>query len=162
MKVMTQFQRPLYDSGEEARSYSFRFSTDDPDTPEAVLARVELLSRIMDSAFTIPGTNMRMGADAILGLVPVIGDLISTAISSYIVWEAKRQGVSKLTLARMVGNMAIDTTIGAIPFIGDAFDIAFKANRRNLALLKRHLDKMPKGPRDPRIIEGTAMRMEVR
>src|SRR5690606_24467370 len=84
---------------------------------EAALARINTLARIMDSLFALPGTRLRLGVDSIIGLVPVIGDLVSHAISSYIIWEARRLGVSKLTLWRMVGNSLIDTTLGAVPLV---------------------------------------------
>lgn len=140
-----------------------------PGEIQAILARLEALARVMDSAFLLPGTNVRMGFDAILGLVPVIGDIISQAISSYLIWEAKRLGVSRWTLWRMIGNSAVDTVIGAIPFAGDAFDVAFRANMRNLALLTAHLERQGyrariSGPgldpgRAGPVIEGTATRI---
>src|SRR6187549_1328370 len=105
---------------------------------EAALARCEALARIMDSIVEIPGTKVRIGFDAMLGLVPVIGDLLSQAISSYIIWEARRLGVSRFTMARMIGNSAIDTIVGIVPFVGDAFDVVFRANMKNLALLRAH------------------------
>jgi len=111
-----------------------------PET-EAAVARVEAVARIMDSMFEIPGTKVRVGLDAIIGIVPIIGDLISQVISSYIIWEARQLGVSRFTLARMMANSAIDTVVGIIPFAGDAFDIYFRANLKNLALLKAHLAK---------------------
>lgn len=112
----------------------------DPDI-EAAVARVEAVSRLMDDLFEIPGTNVRVGLDALIGLVPVVGDLISQVVSSYIIWEARQLGVSRFTLWRMIGNTTIDTVVGVIPFAGDAFDVAFRANRKNLALLKGHLEK---------------------
>ncbi|MGQ0673983.1 MAG: DUF4112 domain-containing protein [Hyphomicrobium sp.] len=138
---------------------------------DATLARLEALARVMDTAFVLPGSNVRLGLDAVLGLVPVIGDLISQAIGSYLIFEARRLGVSRLTLWRMVGNSAIDTVIGAVPLAGDAFDLAFRSNTRNLALLRTHLERqgyrsvrgrgspagyaMGSGP----VIEGTATRI---
>lgn len=121
---------------------------------DATLARVTALADVMDQAVTIPGTNVRMGLDALLGLVPVIGDLFSQAISGYIIWEARRLGVSRLTMARMIANSAIDTVIGAVPLAGDLFDIAFRANVKNLRLLQRHLETA--GARvDAAVIEGS-------
>lgn len=108
---------------------------------EMSVARLETLARVMDSAFQIPGTNIRMGLDALLGLLPGIGDAISATISSYLIWEAKRLGVSKFLLARMAGNVAIDTVVGSIPFAGDIFDVAYKSNLKNIALLKKHVAK---------------------
>lgn len=112
----------------------------DPEV-EASVARIELISRFMDDLFLIPGTNVRVGLDAVIGLVPVVGDLISQVVSSYIIWEARQLGVSRFTMGRMIANSALDTVVGIIPFAGDAFDVAFRANRKNLALLKGHLAK---------------------
>lgn len=109
-------------------------------------ARLDGLAKVMDSVIKIPGTEVRIGFDALLGLLPGIGDAVSAAIGSYIIWEAKRLGVSKLTLARMAGNTAIDTVLGAIPLIGDIFDVAFRANMKNVALLRAHLEKRGVGP----------------
>lgn len=108
---------------------------------EQTLKRLEALATLMDSAFVIPGTGVRMGLDGLIGLVPVLGDIVTTAISSYILYEARRLGVSKFTLARMAGNVAVDGVIGAIPIVGDMFDIAFRANRRNVRILRAHLER---------------------
>lgn len=105
------------------------------------LARLDTLARVMDSAFTIPGTGIVLGFDALLGLVPVIGDAISSAISGYIIWEARRLGAPRLLIVRMATNTAIDTVVGAIPIVGDAFDVAYKANHKNVALLRRHIER---------------------
>jgi hypothetical protein len=113
----------------------------DKGVPEASVARLEALARIMDGIFVIPGTNIRMGLDGFIGLVPVAGDVVSGLISSYLIWEAKQLGAPKWLIARMIGNMAMDTTIGAIPLLGDAFDVMFRANMKNMALLRRHLEK---------------------
>lgn len=104
-------------------------------------ARIEALAKILDSAVRIPGTKIVMGIDAVLGLVPVIGDAISGAISSYIIWEARRLGAPRWLIARMAMNTAIDTAVGSIPLFGDMFDVAYKANLKNVALLKRHAEK---------------------
>lgn len=126
---------------------------------DATLARVSALAQVMDQAITIPGTNVRMGLDAALGLVPVIGDLISQAIASYIIWEARRLGVSRLTMMRMIANSAIDTVVGIVPLAGDLFDVAFKANMKNLKLLQRHLEQC--GARaGSRVVEGKWERVE--
>lgn len=134
----------------------------DPEI-EAAVARIEAISRLMDDLFEIPGTNVRVGLDAIIGLVPVIGDLISQAISSYLIWEARQLGVSRFTVARMVANSAVDTVVGIIPFAGDAFDVAFRANRKNVALLKAHLAKhghvRRTGPGASPVIDVTARRV---
>jgi hypothetical protein len=108
---------------------------------EDSLARIERLAHVMDSMVEIPGTKVRIGVDALLGLVPVVGDLISQAISTYIIWEARQLGVSSWTIARMIGNSAVDTVIGAVPLVGDVFDVAFRANMKNLALVRAHVAK---------------------
>lgn len=105
------------------------------------LARIDWLADFMDSAFFLPGTNIRFGADALIGLVPGIGDLVTTAISSWIVIEARRIGAPKHVLARMWANVALDGVVGAVPLAGDVFDVAFRANRRNVALLRKHLER---------------------
>ena len=111
------------------------------DAVDAAMARITTVARVMDALFVIPGTGIRLGCDAILGLVPVLGDLLSQAIATYIIWEARQLGVSKLTLWRMVGNTLLDTVVGAVPFAGDVFDVAFRANMKNLRLLEKHLAK---------------------
>ena len=108
---------------------------------EAALARLNMVARTMDSLFAIPGTRLRLGVDSIIGLVPIAGDVVAHAISAYLIWEARKLGVSKLTLWRMVGNTLIDTVVGAVPLVGDAFDVVFRANMKNLRLLQRHLEK---------------------
>lgn len=127
---------------------------------EQALERLDALAKLMDSAFLVPGTNVRMGLDGLLGLVPVLGDLVSGAISSYIIWEARRLGASRWIIGRMAMNTLIDTTIGAIPIVGDAFDVMFRTNVRNLALLRKHLAR--KGltsSTSGRVIEGEAIRL---
>lgn len=131
---------------------------------EAALMRINTLAQIMDSLFVIPGTRLRLGVDAVLGLVPVVGDVLAQLVSAYLIWEAKRLGVSKLTLWRMVGNTLIDTVVGAVPIMGDAFDVAFKANMKNLRLLQRHLEKRCYRPSEPGagsgpVIDGTYERV---
>ena len=111
------------------------------ETIDAAMARVTAVARVMDALFVIPGTSIRLGFDAILGLVPVVGDLLAQAISTYIIWEAHQLGVGKFTLMRMFGNTLVDTLIGSIPIAGDAFDVAFRANMKNLRLLQRHLER---------------------
>jgi hypothetical protein len=107
---------------------------------EAALARITAVAKLMDSLFAIPGTRIRLGVDSLLGLVPVVGDIAAQAVAAYLIWEARQLGVPKLTIWRMVGNSLIDTVVGAVPLVGDAFDIAFRANMKNLRLLQRHLE----------------------
>jgi hypothetical protein len=129
----------------------------DPKVQQS-LARLEALAKLLDGAFVIPGTNIRMGLDAIIGLVPVAGDLVSGLISSYLIWEARQLGVSRWVIGRMMGNMLIDTTIGAVPAVGDVFDVVFRTNLRNMALLRKHLARKGLiGERDGPVIEGEAI-----
>ncbi|MFT4112660.1 DUF4112 domain-containing protein [Silvibacterium sp.] len=100
---------------------------------------LDLLSHVLDDWFRIPGTSIRFGIDGIIGLVPGVGDILAGLASCVIVVAAWFRGVPYVTLARMVANLGIDVLIGAIPLLGDAFDIAWKANRRNYALLTRHI-----------------------
>jgi hypothetical protein len=101
----------------------------------ARMARLRRVGWLLDNAIPIPGTRFHLGIDQIIGLVPGIGDLIGGVLSLYIIVEAWRLGVPRGLLARMGWNVAVDTLVGEIPILGDLFDIAFKANIRNLALL---------------------------
>ena len=109
--------------------------------PQAVRARVEALEHLLERAFTVPGINKSIGLDAIIGLVPVAGDLVAAAMGSYLIWEARNLGMSRWQLARMAGNLAVDTAVGAVPVAGDLFDWLFRSNTRNLRIIRRHLDK---------------------
>jgi hypothetical protein len=93
----------------------------------------------LDTAFILPGTNVRFGFDAIIGLVPGIGDAITTAISLYIVHEARQLGAPLHVIMRMLANVAVDGFVGAVPVFGDAFDVMWRANRRNVRLLREWL-----------------------
>ena len=106
----------------------------------AALNRLDRLSRLLDTAFAIPGTKIRFGVDGLIGFVPWIGDAITTTLSAYIVYEAWRVGVPRTVLARMVANVALDGVVGAVPIAGDVFDVLWRANRRNVRLLREHLE----------------------
>lgn len=124
------------------------------------VARLEALAKLMDGAFVIPGTNIRMGLDGLIGLVPVAGDMVSGLISTYMIWEARQLGAPRWLIARMLANTLLDTTIGAVPVLGDAFDVMFRVNMKNMALLRRHLEKKGLAHAAPGpIIEGHAVRM---
>ena len=99
--------------------------------------RLQSLSRLMDSSIALPG-GFRIGWDGIIGLIPGIGDVIGLGVSAWIVLGAARLGTPKATLARMAGNVAVESLIGAVPLFGDVFDLVFKANERNMRLLERH------------------------
>jgi hypothetical protein len=105
----------------------------------ARLRRLRALSRLLDEAFRIPGTSIRLGLDSIIGLVPGLGDLLTAALSVYIVREAARMGVPRATLVRMLANVGIDLAAGTIPVVGDLIDVAWKANVMNIDLLEDYL-----------------------
>ena len=109
--------------------------------PAAVRRRIEALEQLLERSFVVPGTQYRFGLDGVVGLVPVIGDLVTTAMGAYLVWEARNLGLPKWKLWRMAGNVGFDTLLGAVPLVGDAADFLFKSNTRNLRIVKKHLDK---------------------
>lgn len=133
------------------RPEPMRFSLPAGTDPASVRARVVMLERLLERSFTIPGVNVPVGLDAIVGLVPVLGDVVTTALGAYVVWEARNLGLPKWKLARMGANVLLDTAIGAIPVVGDAADILFRSNTKNLKILTRHLDKHHP---ETRVIEG--------
>jgi Domain of unknown function (DUF4112) len=104
------------------------------------LERLRQLAHLLDDRFRIPGTTYRIGLDGLIGLVPGVGDAVTTLLALYIVLEARRLGVPLTKLGRMGLNVGVDAVLGAVPLLGDLFDVAWKANRRNLALLLDHLD----------------------
>lgn len=105
----------------------------------ATLGRIRKWSRLMDTAFRIPGTPFRIGWDPIIGLIPGLGDLIDTAFSAYLLFLASQFGLPKNVLGWMVFNIGLEAIVGSIPLIGDVFDAFYKSNIRNLALLEQHL-----------------------
>ncbi|HZF65772.1 MAG TPA: DUF4112 domain-containing protein [Chitinophagaceae bacterium] len=102
------------------------------------LKHVNYLAKLMDSQFSIPGTNFRFGLDGLIGLIPGAGDLSTFAVSGYMLWIMAHNGASGYVLARMVGNVLLDAVIGAIPLVGDLFDFAFKANLKNMRLMQQY------------------------
>jgi hypothetical protein len=113
-------------------------------TREQRLARLDALAKLLDVAFIVPGTNVRYGIDGLIGLIPVIGDIITTAISLWLVREARALGAPWHLTMRMLGNVALDGVVGIVPLVGDAFDVMFRANVRNVKLLHRWLEKQPR------------------
>ncbi len=109
--------------------------------PASIRRRVEALEMLLERSITIPGTKQTIGLDAIVGLIPVIGDFITAAMGAYIVWEAKNLGMPKWQRWRMMGHIAIDTALGAVPAVGDAFDFFYKSNSKNVKIIKKYLDK---------------------
>ena len=108
------------------------------DRPAAV-TRAKGLARVLDDLIRIPGTNIGIGLDPIIGLIPGVGDMAGGLLSTYILMVAARQGVSTSVLMRMLGNIALDSLVGIVPVLGDLFDFGVKANRRNVDLLERYL-----------------------
>ena len=115
--------------------------THDNYSRRAALERLDWMANLMDSAVVLPGTNITVGLDAVIGLVPGVGDTITTVISLWMVKEAHELGAPKHLIARMIGNVALDGLVGAVPLLGDAFDVMFRANRRNIKLLRDHFEK---------------------
>lgn len=102
---------------------------------------LERLADFLDTRYRIPGTNIRFGADFIIGLVPYAGDVVTFGISSVLVLAMARQGASGMVLAKMIGNVLLDASVGTIPILGDLFDLGYKANQRNLKLLQEHYEE---------------------
>jgi hypothetical protein len=113
-------------------------------TREQRLARLDTLARLLDVAFVLPGTNIRYGVDGIVRLIPVVGDLIASAFSLWLVREARTLGAPWHVTARMLANVALEGTIGLVPIAGDAFDVMFRANMRNIRLLRNWMEKQPR------------------
>jgi hypothetical protein len=105
--------------------------------------RLQRIAKLMDSQVRVPGLGLKIGADAVLGLVPGFGDVITGAIGAYLIYEAQRLGIPRAAIARMVANIAVDTAIGAIPVAGDIWDFFFRANDRNMQILARHIGGLP-------------------
>jgi Domain of unknown function (DUF4112) len=114
---------------------------------QAALRRVETLAHWLDDRYRLPGTRYRVGLDGIIGLIPGIGDAVTSTLAAYLIYEAWRLGIPTSTLLRMVANLGIDTAVGIVPLVGDLLDLGFKANRRNVRLLHRHLAE--RGAREP-------------
>jgi len=109
--------------------------------PASVRQRVEAMEALLERGFTMPLINRQFGLDFILGLVPIIGDIIAAVMGTWLVWEARNLGMSNWKIARMFGNIGVDFLVGAVPFIGDAVDFVFRSNTRNLKIIRKHLDK---------------------
>jgi hypothetical protein len=115
----------------------------------AALQRIRTVSHLLDNALPIPGTTFRIGIDPILGLLPGAGDWLSALLSVYIVLESLRFKLPKSILMQMVSNLVLDSLAGAVPLLGDLFDVTWKANHRNLALLEGHVQNpTPQRPAD--------------
>jgi len=110
----------------------------EPTRPAADISGLQQLARLLDAAVRVPGTNIRFGLDALLGLIPGAGDIAGGLLSSFIIAKAANLGAPRSVLARMVMNVAIDSIVGAVPILGDIFDVGWKSNTRNAALLERY------------------------
>jgi hypothetical protein len=134
----TQFEGLQFDFGHSAANPFGEL------TREQRLARLEAIAKLLDVAFIVPGTNIRYGIDGLIGLIPVVGDIITTAISLWLVREARALGAPWHITTRMLANVAVDGVVGLVPVAGDAFDVMFRANVRNVRMLKRWLDRQPR------------------
>jgi hypothetical protein len=133
-----------------------------PSEPADPLARARALARLLDSAVRVPGTGIRFGADAVIGLIPGLGDIGGAALAGYLVILAQRLGVPRAVVLRMLANVAVDTLGGTVPLIGDLFDVAFKSNMRNVALLERALERPAATTRTSRLmVAGTILGLAV-
>lgn len=120
-------------------------------SPQHVRRRIEGLERLLERSFTLPVINKPVGLDAVAGLVPVAGDLITAAMGLYLVWEARNLGMSRWKQLRMVSRVGLDAAIGAIPLVGDAFDFLYRSNSANFRTIRRHLDRHHP---ETRVVEG--------
>ena len=125
-----------------AQTYTYGWGADTRARSRRVsLERLDKLATLLDTALVIPGTSIRFGFDGLIGLIPGVGDAITTALSAYLVYEAYRLGAPMQLLARMIANVALDGAVGAVPLVGDAFDVLWRANRRNMRLLREWAER---------------------
>lgn len=129
------------DQVEQLKAAQARLVAALPNDPASVRKRIEMMEQVLERSFTLPGLNRKVGLDFALGLVPVVGDIITGAMGLYIVWEARNLGMSKFQLARMAANVGFDTLVGAVPLAGDVFDLFWRSNTRNLRIIRKHLDR---------------------
>jgi hypothetical protein len=117
-------------------------SPTDPRALERRIARLRRLAWTIDALGRVPGTRFRFGLNSVIGLAPGAGDAVLAAISLYIVWEARQLGLPPEKLGRMLGNVAVEAALGSVPLLGDLFDVVFKANLRNIAILEEHVARV--------------------
>jgi Domain of unknown function (DUF4112) len=110
----------------------------DAQSRRAALGRLDLMATAFDTAFVLPGTKVRFGVESLIRLIPGVGDIAASALSCWLLYEAYRLGVPKALFARMLANVVLEGAVGSVPLAGDAFDVFFRANRRNVALLREH------------------------
>jgi hypothetical protein len=140
---------PAETLGSKFRGFRFDFGHSSANpfanlSREQRLARLDAVARLLDVAFVLPGTNIRYGIDGIIRLVPVVGDLIASAFSLWLVREARAIGAPWHVTARMLANVALEGAVGMVPVAGDAFDVMFRANMRNMRLLRQWVDRQPR------------------
>jgi len=150
-KIIDQDGREIPEAAPGASSggihFDFRTFSGNPFahlTREQRLKRLEAAAKLLDVAFILPGTNIRYGVDGLIGLIPVVGDIIATGLSLWLVNEARALGAPWHVTARMLGNVAFQGVVGTVPIAGDAIDVLFRANMRNARLLRNWLDKQPR------------------
>lgn len=107
----------------------------------SVRKRIDAMEMLLERSFVVPGLNRPVGLDFVVGLIPIAGDIVTTAMGAWIVWEARNLGLSKWQLTRMAANVGFDALLGAVPLVGDAADFFFRSNTRNLKIVRRHLDR---------------------
>jgi hypothetical protein len=112
------------------------------DRLDARLTRIAVIARVTDTAISVPGTDVKLGLDAVIGAVPVAGDLVMAAASAVLIHDAWRLGLPRTAVARMAANAALDATLGSVPFIGDLFDLVYRANERNLRIIEAHVGRL--------------------
>jgi hypothetical protein len=120
-------------------------------SPQEVRQRIEALEHILERAMTIPVIRRKVGLDAIIGLVPLAGDIVTAAMGIYAVWEARNLGLPRWKQWRMIANVGVDAAIGTVPVAGDLFDLLYRSNTRNLKIIRRHLDRHHP---ETRVLEG--------
>jgi hypothetical protein len=131
------------------------------DNPSIKAEHLERLAWILDSAIRVPGTNYRIGIDGLIGLLPGFGDLVGALLSSYIIAGAAQLGVPSVVLIRMALNIAIESIVGVVPVLGDVFDFAWKANRRNVDLLNHYMEKPGSATASSRLVVFTVIALLV-
>jgi hypothetical protein len=140
---------PAESIGDQFRQFRFDFGHSSANpfgnlTREQRLARLDAVAKLLDVAFMLPGTKIRYGIDGIIRLIPVVGDLFATAFSLWLVREARALGAPWHITTRMLGNVALEGVVGLVPVAGDAFDVMFRANIRNVRMLRRWMDRQPR------------------
>jgi hypothetical protein len=128
-----------------------------PSESQTDLRRARAIARVLDSAVGVPGTPIRIGLDAVLGLVPGAGDIAGAVLSGYIVLMGLRSGVPRVVIWRMLTNIGIDTLFGSVPVLGDLFDVAYKSNLKNVDLLERHAAQPTVVERHSRLFAAVVM-----